>query len=101
MRKQAVHFKLIFAGIFIGLLFSMPAAAAARQEALIVKNTRTVLLGETPVKINVYEKKGSLITFVAPHFNERTGPEIARELIGKKGGRLVEIESIDENGNAL
>lgn len=63
------------------------------------KLTQTVMLGETPVKINIYETKGqNKITFFAPHHNEQAGTKIAKELIQNRGGRLVEIESLDERG---
>lgn len=67
--------------------------------ATVVKTTRDFLLGETAVKINIYEKEGSKVTFVAPHFNEQIANKLARKYIEKYGGRLVEIESFDDKGN--
>jgi hypothetical protein len=99
MKKQAAYSRLTFAGILLGFLFLTQIAAQEEKES-IEKHTRLLMLGATKVKVNVYEKKGSPITFFAPHYNERTGADIAKELIGKKGGRLVEIESVDASGNA-
>lgn len=84
----------MIAGILIGVLLS-PFSTLA--QSAVEKKTFEILLGETPVKINVYEKKGTAITFFAPHYNERTGNGIALQLIAAKGGRVVEIESTDEN----
>jgi hypothetical protein len=76
------------------LFVSLTAHGAARKE------TRTILLGETPIKINVYENAGANVTFFAPHYNERISRSLAKESVERKGGRLIEIESIDEKGNA-
>lgn len=62
------------------------------------KRTEIFRLGETKVKINVYEKRGSAITFVALHHNEQLSIKVAKEMIAKKGGRLIELESFDEAG---
>lgn len=86
--------RLLSAALFWGLLCVAPASA---QDA-VEKTTRTVLLGETGVRVNVYEKKGGRVTFFAPHYNERDASEAAREAVAKRGGRLVEIESFDERG---
>lgn len=94
MKGKSVYFNFIFVGVLVGSLL----AAASAQEPF-VKTTQKLSLGEAEIKINVYEKKGARITFFAPHRNEQTGLRIARELIAKKGGRLVEIESLDERGN--
>lgn len=64
----------------------------------MVKTTNTLLLGETEVRINVYEHKGANVTFIAPHFNELTANKVIKEMIEISGGRFVEIESFDEAG---
>lgn len=72
--------------------------AAIFAEAATVKTTRKLLLGETEIKINVYENPTRQITFFAPHYNEQTAVRAAREAIETHGGRFVEIESTDEKG---
>ena len=84
------------ARIFIIILLFVFGANAAT-----VKTTRQLMLGESRVNINVYENAGTNITFFAPHHNEQIGLTLAKDFVGKKGGRLVEIESFDENGNPL
>lgn len=96
MRENKNYLKTIIAGIFIGFL----SLVSVEAQSSVVKNTKTILLGDTAVKINVYEKEGEHITFFAPHFNEQTGTKIVKELIEKRGGKLIEIESFDENGNS-
>jgi hypothetical protein len=86
--------RLFAAAIFLSLLCAAPTLARNAVE----KTTRTVLLGETGVMVNVYEKSGGRVTFFAPHFNERNASEAAREAVERNGGRLVEIESYDERG---
>lgn len=63
--------------------------------------THSLALGDSTVKINVYERKGANVTFVSPHHNEQIAVRLGREAIEKTGGRFVEIESLDENGNGL
>jgi hypothetical protein len=75
------------------LLVSLTAHGSARKEA------RTLLLGETEIKINVYENAGADVTFFAPHYNEKISRLLAKESVERNGGRLIEIESIDEKGN--
>lgn len=79
----------------IGLLLVLALAAMATTK----RTTQKFLLGETEVKINIYEKEGSQVTFVAPHYNEQLAHRLAQDFIEKNGGRLVEIESYDEKGN--
>lgn len=76
------------------LLLSFTAAnGAARSSA------HKLTLGETEINVNVYENAGANVTFFAPHHNEQTALKLAKEFVSKKGGRVVEIESFDENGN--
>ena len=72
--------------------------AAIFAEAVSVKSTRKLMLGETEIKVNVYENQARQITFFAPHYNEQTAVRAAREAVETHGGRLVEIESTDEKG---
>jgi hypothetical protein len=75
------------------------AATAAAQESFVAKQTRFVALGETRVKVTVHEKPGAAVTFFAPHGNEQTAVDLAREFVAQSGGRLVAIESFDAAGN--
>jgi hypothetical protein len=79
------------------ILFLFPALSAG---AAVRKETNTLLLGETIIKINVYENAGANVTFFAPHYNERISRLLAKESVERNGGRLIEIESVDEKGNA-
>ncbi len=85
--------KFLFAIIFTLAIFTGANAAT-------VKTTQTLLLGETEVKINIYENSGARITFFAPHFNERIALQTAKEFVDKNGGRLIEVESLNEKGKA-
>lgn len=82
---------LIVKILVLTLMFSISVTA-------LTKTTQKFLLGETEVKINIYEKEGRKITFVAPHFNEQIANNLAKKYVEKYGGRLVEIESYTENG---
>lgn len=74
------------------LIFAVGTMAATQ------KLTQKFILGETEVKINVYEKAGSNVTFFSPHHNEQISRTLAKEFVEKNGGRLVEIESFGNNG---
>jgi hypothetical protein len=78
------------------LLLSFIAADAATR-----KTTHGLMLGETEIRINVYENAGANITFFAPHHNEQLGIRLAKEIVEAKGGRVVEIESFDEKGKPV
>jgi hypothetical protein len=75
------------------LLILVIGARAATQ-----KTTQKLILGETEVKINLYENAGSNLTFFSPHHNEQIARRLAKEFVDKNGGRLVEIESFDDKG---
>jgi len=62
------------------------------------KRTLTIPLGETAVRVNVYEKEGARVTFFAPHHNERPAAAAAGEAVAGRGGRLIEIVSYDGGG---
>ncbi len=82
---------------YIKILGLMLAVAVATMAAT-KKTTQGFTLGETEVKINVYENEGSNVTFFSPHHNEQIARLLAREFVDKNGGRLVEIESFDDKG---
>lgn len=73
-------------------------AVAVATMAATRKTTQGFKLGETEVKINLYENEGSNVTFFSPHHNEQIARLLAREFVDKNGGRLVEIESFDDKG---
>jgi hypothetical protein len=80
------------------ILFSLSLAAAMPSFGAMMKTSRRVLLGETPVQVDLYENGGAGLTFIAPHHNEQTGANLVKEYIEKYGGRLIEIESFDAKG---
>lgn len=84
---------LSFSKILVLMLASSAVMMAATQ-----KTTQGFFLGETQVKINVYENAGANVTFFSPHHNEQIARTLAKEFIDKNGGRLVEIESFDDKG---
>jgi nucleotide-binding universal stress UspA family protein len=86
--------KLFLAAFIFGLLASAPV----RAQGEVVKSVKTFKLGETDVKVNVYERAGAAVTFFAPHHNERGAREAAKEAVAARGGRFVEVESLDEAG---
>jgi hypothetical protein len=94
-----VHLKEMKLVLTIIKIIILLSALAFTTMAAATKLTQKFLLGETEVKINVYEKEGSRVTFVSPHHNEQIARRLAQEYIEKNGGRLVEIESFDEKGN--
>jgi hypothetical protein len=86
--------KLLTAAAVWCLLCVAPAAAQDGVE----KTTRKVMLGETAVSVNVYEKKGARVTFFSPHHNEQPSSLAAQEAVARHGGRLVELVALDEKG---
>ena len=66
--------------------------------AATVKTTQKLQLGESEIIVNIYENTGDVITFFAPHYNEQTGIILAKDYVNKNGGRLIEIESLNEKG---
>lgn len=83
--------------LYIKILSLMLALSLATMAAT-KKTTQGFTLGETEVKMNVYENEGSNVTFFSPHHNEQIARLLAREFVDKNGGRLVEIESFDDKG---
>lgn len=101
---SAVRRKISYKGLLTKASLAMFFALCFTQQisaAELSKTVKTLMLGETPVNVNIYENKNNEITFFAPHYNERPGAETTKKLIAEKGGRLVEIESLDVNGNSL
>lgn len=82
----------------LGFIFILFLSLTITAEAATRKTTHALMLGETAIRINVYENAGAGITFFAPHHNEQLGIRLAKETIEAKGGRVVEIESFDEKG---
>lgn len=71
---------------------------AVSVNAAVRKTAHDLTLGEAKIRVNVYENEGAAVTFFAPHYNEQTGLNLAKEFVEKRGGRLVEIESLDTAG---
>lgn len=94
MRNRDFKIKIIYALFIVAAACSTTAA-----KEVVAKQTRTLSLGETAIKINIYTSGKTPLTFFAPHNNEQTGLRITRELIAARGGRLIEIESRDAQGN--
>lgn len=88
---------LIFCGVVFCAAFLCQISRA--NQIAPKKETQTLALGDSAVKINVYQKKGANVTFISPHHNEQIAVKLTREAIERTGGRLIEIESLDENGN--
>lgn len=85
--------------LMLAFLSAIALAAVSGASAATVRTTQKVVLGETEIKINVYENEGSNLTFIAPHHNEQTGLKLAKDYVEKYGGRLIEIESFDVKGS--
>lgn len=71
---------------------------SATASAAVKKTAHDLALGEAKIRVNVYENEGAAVTFFSPHHNEQTGLNLAKEFVAAKGGRLVEIESLDAAG---
>lgn len=94
MTLQKKRCRRLLPAAFCLLLCVAPAAA----QGTVRRTQRTVLLGETAVTVNVYEKEGGRVTFFAPHHNERNAAEAARVAVARSGGRLIEVVSYDGTG---
>lgn len=82
-------------------IFIIILLIAAATEAATVKSTRKIQLGDSEISVNIYENTGANITFFAPHHNEQIGLNLAKEYVAQHGGRLIEIESVDDKGNPM
>jgi hypothetical protein len=71
---------------------------AAAVSGAVTKNTAKLRLGSADVRVNVYSNPASILTFIAPHYNEQAGLRLAKEFVATRGGRLIEIESFDASG---
>jgi hypothetical protein len=83
------------------LLFSIILIIAASADAATVKTTQKLQLGDSRISVNIYENAGADVTFFAPHHNEQIGLNLAKEYVNKNGGRLIEIESLDEKSSPM
>jgi hypothetical protein len=81
--------------LFAALFCCAPLAAWAQEAA---KTVKTLRLGETEVRVNVYERAGAAVTMFAPHHNEQGALRAAREAVAARGGRFVEVEAFDDAG---
>lgn len=85
--------ELLLATVFFGL-----TSAAAAHAQVPTKSVKTFKLGETDIKVNVYERAGASVTLFAPHHNEQGAVKAGREAVAAHGGRFVEVESFDDAG---
>jgi hypothetical protein len=90
---QSMLRQIIYSFLLLAVAGSLSVSAAT------IKTEQKVMLGETEIRINIYENEGSNLTFIAPHYNEQTGSRLAKAYVEKYGGRLVEIESLDAKGS--
>jgi hypothetical protein len=82
--------------LILAALFCCLSPAAHAQEP--TKTVKTLRLGQTAVRVNVYERAGAGVTMFAPHHNEQGALRAAREAVAARGGRFVEVEALDEAG---
>ena len=88
--------------IFIVIvMFFIIVTLAVAANAATVKTTQKLQLGDGEVIVNIYENAGANITFFAPHHNEQIGLNLAKDYVNRNGGRLIEVESIDDKGNPM
>ena len=80
------------------LMFLIALMLVVGANAATVKRTQKLWLGDSQISVNIYENAGAGVTFFAPHYNEQTGANLAKDYIARNGGRLIEIESTDERG---
>lgn len=85
----------------IVLVFSIILLIAVNANAATVKTTQKLQLGDSQISVNVYENAGAGVTFFAPHHNEQIGLNLAKEYVSRNGGRLIEIESLNDKGNPM
>jgi hypothetical protein len=91
------HRRLLELALLLAAIFCCARPAAYAQEAA-AKTVKTFKIGETDVKVNVYERAGAAVTLFAPHHNEQGALKAAREAVAARGGRFVEVEALDEAG---
>ena len=90
------HRGLLKLALPLAALFCCLPPVARAQEA--AKTVKTFRVGETDVRVNVYERAGAGVTLFSPHHNEQGALEAAREAVAARGGRFVEVESFDDAG---
>jgi len=90
------HRGLLKVTLLLATVFFCLVPAAHAQEP--TKGVKTFRLGETGVKVNVYERAGASVTMFAPHHNEQGAVRAGREWVAARGGRFVEVESFDDAG---
>lgn len=81
--------------LLLGGLLATPLAGWGQGGSA---TTYDVSLGTSTVRVSVYEKPGSALTFFAPHNNEQIAIRLAKASVEQRGGRLVVVEATDTNG---
>ncbi len=74
------------------------AIFASSAFGTVTKREVTVTLPTAAVRINVYEKSGPNIVLFVPHANETAAARLAKDVIARSGGRLIEIVNNDSEG---
>jgi hypothetical protein len=82
-------------------MFLIVVTLAVSANAATVKTTQRLQLGDSQISVNIYENAGANVTLFSPHHNEQIGLNLAKDYVNRSGGRLVEIESVDERGNPM
>jgi hypothetical protein len=100
MSQEQMSSKILLAKILefafaLTVVFLFAVISAIAQNG---KRIQTLRLGETKIKVNIYQKRGSSVTFVALHHNEQISINIAKKFVEKRGGRLIELEALNEDG---
>jgi len=95
--KNVGHRRLFKLVLLLAVIFCCALSVAHAQEA-VARSVQTFRLGETEVKVNVYERAGAAVTLFAPHHNEQGALKAARDSVAARGGRFVEVEAFDEAG---
>jgi hypothetical protein len=81
------------------VLFTFIFLSVTAADAAVRTTAHDLALGESRIRVNVYENDGVPVTFFAPHHNEQAGLNLAKEFVQTRGGRLVEIESFSDTGS--
>lgn len=69
---------------------SPPAAGSATGRG---GGEETILLGDTPVRVVSTAPEPAGLTYVSVHENEQTAVTAARQLVDRRGGRMVELRA--------
>jgi hypothetical protein len=97
MEAKNVNHRGLFKLLLTAIFCCLPPAIQAQEAA---KTVKTFKLGETDVKVNVYERAGAAVTLFAPHHNEPGALKAGRDAVAARGGRFVEVVSFKDGAAA-